>query len=54
MTLTESIDYISKAARELGYSYAEFTSVRDDLEEILYKLEDTDKESLNKIIEVYL
>lgn len=54
MTLSDSIDYICKAALSLGYTYAEFTAVRDDLEEILYKLEETDKEKLDLIIEKYL
>lgn len=54
MTLNDSVDYISKAARELGYSYSEFAAVRGDLEEILYKLEDTDVETLDKIITEYL
>lgn len=54
MTLTESIAYIANAAKELGYSYQEFSFLVKDIESILYSVEETDKETLDKIIEEML
>lgn len=54
MTMNEAVAYIANAAKELGYSYAEFTAAMDDLKEILYSVEETDKETLDKFIKEHL
>lgn len=51
MTLTDSIKYIVDKALTAGYSEHQIEMLAFDLKEILYGLEETDRDTLDELYE---
>jgi hypothetical protein len=51
VTTNEAFKYVLDAARELGYSFAEIAAFSDEIYERLNMMGDTDKDSVDEMIE---
>ena len=51
MKTTEAFKYVMDEARELGYSFAEIAAFSDEIYERLNMMEDTDKDTVDKMID---